>query len=757
MNDPWLTVPGEQQQGAATGTLAVCFAPTGAHGSTFASWRGLTPEDTTLAFVTPPGRGTRVDEEPVTDMAAYADAVAARTRELLGGRRLVLIGVSLGALLAYETCRRLLDAGVPVTRLCAVAGQCPGDFHGRGEDVTVEDARAFVAGTGLTDPELLADPEFEEVLLPPVIADLRLAAGYDGRLGAVPQVELRAVWATDDPHVPEVTVRRWAEWTRGDCTLESVEGGHYAHQENPAAVISACLGGLPGTRPSRRSVLGAGATAVASTVLGLGAVASASPAARAAAPTGTRGASFDGDPTDPVALAVAMIRQNTSNPGDGAVTLPFARMLQGIFRDAGVGTEIVPTPKDGNVHFFARVPGSGPVTKKPLVLLGHSDVVPAIGDRWQTDPFAAEIKDGKLYGRGSLDMKGVNAAFVAALLRHVREGASFDRDIVLWSDCDEEQGPYGVRWLLTEHPGKVAAGAVITEGGWVLNQRDGTTPMIASLTCNDKRSLLLRLETASYATHTSKPFSGQAVIRLGEVLDQLGGWRAHIRPNALSRQYFTELAEATTDRPFAEALREMLAARTDQRRDRAGESVVRLSETPELHNAMLRTTLAFTSAQSGYYPSIVPGTATAEFRAAFLPGADDPGRIVAELRSLIGNRATLSVVGNPGESEQQALDRLRGYLATPDSDYDTDVFRAWQSAVRRTHPGVRATACQFEAVTSAVPFREQNVPVYGMYPFTVNRDMLKRMHGTDEHIGVEALRQGTETVYQLLAGLRTRA
>ncbi|MFB6813514.1 M20/M25/M40 family metallo-hydrolase [Streptomyces sp. NPDC056347] len=756
MNSAWLSVPDGQKPD--TTTLAVCFAPTGAHGSTFAGWRDRLPEDTALALVLPPGRGTRVDEEPVTDMAVYADAVAAGIRELRGERRLVLIGVSLGALLAYETCRRLLDSQVPVARLCAVAGQCPGDFHGRGEEVTVEDARAFVAGTGLTDPELLADPEFEEVLLPPVLADLRLAAGYDGRRGAVPHVELRAVWATDDPHVPEVTVRRWAEWTRGECTLASVEGGHYAHQENPAAVVSACLGTLPATRPSRRFVLGAGATAVASTVLGLGAVASAAPAARADTATPSKeDTSFDGDPTDPVALAVAMIRQNTSNPGDGAVTLPLARMLQDLFRSAGVGTEIVPTPKDGNVHFFARVPGRGTATKQPLVLLGHSDVVPATGDRWETDPFAGQIRDGKLYGRGALDMKGVNAAFVAALLRHVREGAAFDRDIVFWSDCDEEQGPYGVRWLLTEHPGKVSAGAVITEGGWVLNQRDGTTPMIASLTCNDKRSLLLRLETASYATHTSKPFSGQAVIRLGEVLDQLGQWRAHIRPNALSREYFTELAGATADEAFAGALREMLDARTDQRRNRAGEEVVRLSETPELHNAMLRTTLAFTAARSGYYPSIVPGTATAEFRAAFLPGADDPGRVVAELRSLIGNRATLSVVGNPGESEQEALDRLRGYLATPDSDHDTDVFHAWRSAVRRTHPGVRATACQFEAVTSAVPFREQNVPVYGMYPFTVNRDMLKRMHGTDEHIGVEALRQGTETVYQLLAGLRTDA
>ncbi|MGW1690579.1 M20/M25/M40 family metallo-hydrolase [Streptomyces sp. NPDC002399] len=757
MNVPWLNMTGEEPPSGRDGTLVVCFAPTGAHGSTFASWRGRLPEDTALALITPPGRGTRVDEEPVTDMAAYADAVAAEVRASRGGRRLVLIGVSLGALLAYETCCRLLDAGVPVARLCAVAGRCPGDFHGDGGEVTVEDARAFVTGTGLTDPELLADPDFEEVLLPPVIADLRLAAGYDGGRTPVPHVELRAVWATDDPHVPEVTVGRWAEWTRAVCTTRSVEGGHYAHQENPAAVISACLDGLPTPRPSRRSVLGAGATAVAGTMLGLGAIASGSPRASASAPAAGSGVSFDGDPTDPVGLAVAMIRQNTSNPGDGARTLPFARMLQDIFRAAGVGTEIVPTPKEGNVHFFARVPAGVPTRKKPLVLLGHSDVVPAIGDKWTTDPFAGDIQDGKLYGRGSLDMKGVNAAFVAALLRHVREGAAFDRDIVLWSDCDEEQGPYGVRWFLTDHPGRIEASAVVTEGGWVLNQRDGRTPMIASLTCNDKRSLLLRLETSSYATHTSKPFTGQAVIRLGEVLEQLGDWRAHIRPNALSRQYFAALAEATTDRPLAEAVREMLDARTEQRRDRAGEAVVRLSDTPELHNAMLRTTLAFTSAQSGYYPSIVPGTATAEFRAAFLPGADDPGRVVAELRSLIGNRATLTVVGNPGESEQQALDRLRGYLAVPDSSYDTDVFRAWRTAVRRTHPGVRATACQFEAVTSAVPFREQNVPVYGMYPFTVSRDMLKRMHGTDEHIGVEALRQGTETVYQMLAGLRTGA
>ncbi|MFD6424796.1 M20/M25/M40 family metallo-hydrolase [Streptomyces sp. NPDC060198] len=764
MSTPWLRMRYEEKNDGPADTLVVCFAPTGAHGSTFASWHGRLPHGMALVLVTPPGRGTRVDEEPVVDMAVYADTVAAEVRALATGRRTVLIGVSLGGLLAFEVCRRLLETGVPVTRLCVVAGQSPGDFAGAGGEVTLDDARAFATETGLTDPELLADPEFEEVLLPPVQADLMLAAHYAGRASGAAHVPLRAVWAVEDPHVSEAAVQRWREWTTADCTVLSVEGGHYAHQENPAAVLAACLDGLgKAAGPSRRAVLGSGAAVVSGTVLTLGTTTVAAPKAAAAQRTadaggGTGGRAFDGDPTDPVELAVAMIRQNTSNPGDGAITLPHARMLEGIFQAAGVATEIVPTPKEGNVHFFARVPAAaGAAREKPLILLGHSDVVPAIGDAWTREPFTGETVGGMLYGRGALDMKGVNAAFVAALLRHVRQGTRFDRDIVFWSDCDEEQGPYGVRWLLTEHPGKVRAGVVLTEGGWVLDQRDGATPMIATLTCNDKRSLLLRLEAASYATHTSKPFGGQAVIRLGEVLEQLGGWRAAIRPNALSRTYFAELARATADPALAAALREMLDARSEARRNRAGDAVVRLSDTPELHNAMLRTTLAFTSAKAGYYPSIVPGTATAEFRAAFLPGGDDPGRIVAELRSLIGNRATLTVVGNPGESEAQAVDRLRGYLAVPDSSHDTDVFRAWQKAVRRTHPGVRATACQFEAVTSAVPFREQNVPVYGMYPFTVNRDMLKRMHGTDEYIGVEALRQGTETVYQLLAGLRAGA
>lgn len=748
-------------------TLVVCVPPTGAHGASFSSWPAQVPAGTALALVDPPGRGLRMDEAPVTDISEYANAV---TTELLQyGQHLVLVGVSLGGVIAYEICRALLAAGRDVVRLCPVASRPPSAYRGEGRPLASEDAREYVAQAGLTEPELLQDTAFEELLLPPVLTDLRLAEAYDGRAAAPLPVPIRAVQAMDDPRVAEATAKDWARHTRAGWSEQVLEGGHYIHRTRPQQVIRACLSeAADGKESSRRSLLGIGVGAATAT-LGSLAVGLAQPRSASAAEVGADGAgqspapvrpaatAFTGDAADPVALAIAMIRHDTSNPGDGAVTLPHARMLQGIFEGVGATTEIVATPKAANVHFFARVPAAGRTDKAPLLLLGHSDVVPAEGDPWTVEPFAGEVKDGRLYGRGALDMKGTNAAFAAALVRHLREGSRFDREVIFWSDCDEENGPYGVRWLLSEKPGKVAPGVVLTEGGWTLDQPDGTSPMLASLSCSDKRAMLIQIDTKGYATHTSKPDEGQAVVRLARALELLGAFRFPIRPNALSRAYFDALSRSTRDKEFAAAMRDMLDADSAAARNRAGERALRLSGHPELHNAMMRTTLAFVSADAGYYTSIVPGHASAQLRASLLPGGDDPADVLHLLRNLVADHVKLTVVGRAGETEQQTLERFAGYLATPPSTQDTDIFRMWQRAVATTHRGVVTTAAQFEAVTSAVPFREQGIPVYGIYPYAVDRESMRRMHGTDEYIGVEALRRGTETVYQLLAQLRVPA
>lgn len=148
---------------------------------------------------------------------------------------------------------------------------------------------------------------------------------------------------------------------------------------------------------------------------------------------------------DPLNLLQRMLSFDTQNSGTGANTRPHAEMLKAVWDSAGVEAEIIDTPQVDNVHLIARIRGTGQAA--PLLLLGHSDVVPVERENWSVDPFSGEVRDGEVYGRGALDMKGANSASISALLRHLSEGAQFDRDIIVLTDCDEEAGSYGSRWL----------------------------------------------------------------------------------------------------------------------------------------------------------------------------------------------------------------------------------------------------------------------------------------------------------------------
>jgi hypothetical protein len=167
---------------------------------------------------------------------------------------------------------------------------------------------------------------------------------------------------------------------------------------------------------------------------------------------------------DPLELLKKMISFDTQNFGEGGNTRPHSEWLKSVWDDAGVPAEIIDTPQPNNVHLIARIPGKAGSTQKPLLLLGHSDVVPVEKENWSVDPFGGTVTDGEIYGRGALDMKGANAASIAALLRHLSEGAQFDRDIIVLTDCDEEAGSYGSGWLAKQHWDKLDCGMVLTEG-----------------------------------------------------------------------------------------------------------------------------------------------------------------------------------------------------------------------------------------------------------------------------------------------------
>ena len=460
------------------------------------------------------------------------------------------------------------------------------------------------------------------------------------------------------------------------------------------------------------------------------------------------------DPSDfdVLSLARSMIRYDTSHDGEGADTAPLAGLLASVWEHAGIPTEMIATPKPGNVHFLARIRGAG--TAPPLLVLAHSDVVAVHRERWRTEPFGAAVRDGFLYGRGSLDMKGAGAAFMNALLRHVTEGTVFDRDIIYLADCDEEGGWYGTPWLADNHWEKVAAGAVVTEGGWTIAQPDGRNPMLSSMSCLDRAFGAVRLTTEHVATHSSRPQPGGAITRLAGVVERVGRWLPAVTLTDLNRRYFTALAGATSDERLAEAIASLLVADTPRSLTAAADAVVKHSSYPWLHNAMLRATVAFVAQDGGRRANVIPARASVLLQLRFVPGGQAPRELLDELRAVVGDEATMAPVGPPYETPEQTVSRWERDWSQAPASTETDVFAAWQDAARRTFPGVPAVPAMFEAGTSGKPWRDRGIPVYGVYPYLVDHETMVRMHGDDERVRVDELRRGAELLYRMFARFR---
>lgn len=508
----------------------------------------------------------------------------------------------------------------------------------------------------------------------------------------------------------------------------------------------------PRTLP-RRAFLGGVGVAVLGTATAGGAAAYA----RGTSPSASlSGAAIPAADMDPLDLLKRMLSFDTQNDGKGGNTRPHAEMLKSVWERAGVPVEIIDTPQPDNVHLIARIPGTG--TQEPLLILGHSDVVPVEEENWDVDPFAGEVVDGEIYGRGALDMKGANSAMISALLRHLDEGAEFDRDIIVLTDCDEEAGDYGSGWLAENHWDKIDAGSVLTEGGWFLAQSDKTTPMLITATRQDNVYFNLDLVAKGTATHSSKPMpDDSAIVKVSRAISELGEWEASVHLTTVTREYFEALAKATSDHRFAKAIRLMLKAKSDRSRERAAKLVERLSDYPYLHRALLRTTHAFVIQEAGYKENVIPSEGTTRVNCRGIPGGEKPREFVAKVRELLEDRdVEVKVIGTPGESEADTLARLDETWATEPADLDTDLWRALSDASETTYEDTPFAPALFEAGTSLGPWREKGVPGYGVYPYVISNEHLIGMHGNNERIFVEALKQGSDYMYEVFGAFRTK-
>lgn len=477
------------------------------------------------------------------------------------------------------------------------------------------------------------------------------------------------------------------------------------------------------------------------------------------------------DPT--AALLQEVIRANSSNPPGR--TQGVADVLAPKFRALGFEVTIVPTPDPGKVHFVARLRGDG--SKKPILLAAHADVVGVEREKWTVDPFASVIKDGSVYGRGAIDFKGGLAVFARAAMMLAENKVPLARDVIFLAEADEEGQPLNTGWLANQgYWNLMDCEFALNEGGWIMKRADGSIRYV-SISTLDKSGVGITLTAHGTSTHSSMPLPDNAIFRLGRALAKVGEYDPPVELTPSTRQFYETLGRTTGDPVLRQAFFDLVS--NDPAKVRAADR--KISENPLLH-AIMRNTIAAVLVNGGFRSNVIPGSAEATLNIRTIPGTDI-NALVRELERVIADplvdvRLTSGRGGAPaatGGATAAAGERGAGQGAgggrggrgasagTPmgghpapsagpivESPQNTELYQALVREAKATYPGAEVTPYLFQAGTDAGAWRSRGIPVYGIYPYAISDDELSRMHGNDEHVSIESLRQGTEMIYRTI-------
>ena len=439
-----------------------------------------------------------------------------------------------------------------------------------------------------------------------------------------------------------------------------------------------------------------------------------------------------------------LVRLNTVNPPGS--TAAVAEYLRARLAPLGFEVDVIQTPAPGKSHLIARLRSANP-KGKPVLLSAHADTVGVESQLWSVDPFAGAIRGDYLYGRGSFDDKGGIAVFAAAAMRLARARAALTRDIVLVFEADEEGGDYGIEWLADNRWDQLDAAYSLNEGG-IMSTGPGGRVRLAAVTVRDKISLSVVLRTRGVSTHSSRPQHPTALDRLARALDRVGRYRSAPRLSPLTRTYFRAVAR-TTSGPEAADLRALARARESREIELTGRRVVRRSAYGPLVDALLRTPFTTTIVEGGFRSNVIPGAAEATVNMRLLPGVTGE-EAVRELRQVIDDPQVKVIVATDTDSAADVFRTVREHQRIADSNTDTDLYRALAREIRTTYHGAVVTPALYEAATDAGPWRERNIPVYGIRPYPASASDLERMHGIDERVSIRGLNEGTDMVERIL-------
>jgi acetylornithine deacetylase/succinyl-diaminopimelate desuccinylase-like protein len=425
-------------------------------------------------------------------------------------------------------------------------------------------------------------------------------------------------------------------------------------------------------------------------------------------------------------LLSAYIRIDTQNPPGN--TSEAAAFLAAELSRAGIRSETIAS-KPGKPVLIGSLPGrrgSG----KPIILLNHMDVVPADPARWSFPPLSGEIRDGIVYGRGALDMKGLGVAMLMAMQLLAERGEQPQADLVFLAVPDEEVGGTdGAAWLAQHRPDLLDAEAVWDEGG--IGSTDLMPAPVLMISVAEKGVLWLELSVEGRAGHGSKPFPGAAPRRLVEALTRVLDNPPAPRLTPITREVFRRVG-ANVSGMEGFALR------------RLSNPVVWLFADGLLQQepwsaAMTRDTISLTMLDAGYKPNVIPERAEAVLDCRLLPDTD-PDAFLANLRATI-------------DDPDVQIEILQAPHPTAPSPVEAPLFQAIKRATQEVFPGVAVTESMTLGGTDSRFFRQRGVPAYGFFPVLLPKEYTSSVHGVDERIPVAALGDAVRILYDALRSL----
>jgi len=430
-----------------------------------------------------------------------------------------------------------------------------------------------------------------------------------------------------------------------------------------------------------------------------------------------------------VCLLRQYIQIDTTNPPGNE--LRAAQFLKGVLARDGIESQLIESAP-GRANLIARLPGKsrGPA----LMLVHHMDVVPASADEWSVPPLSATVKEGRVWGRGSLDNKGGGTAELLAVLLAKRLGLALERDVVLLAVADEESGGgVGARWLVDKHPELFAdVGLILNEGGGILELPGGN--LLYTVEIAQKAPLWLRVTARGASGHGSAPSPSAASAVLVRALARL---LEHRFPIVVLPEVQAVFSSRLLSMP--EAQRASYGQLDKALKD---EGFRRKFEQDPHDAALVQNTLAITMLSGSNKENVLSDRSSAVLDLRLLPG-QDPEVVTRELRAVMAEPAL----------EVETLLSWKAYR----SSKDTPLFAAIERLAHARHPNAPVAANVIGGFTDCNAFRAHDKTCYGFLPMRITLDDIGRIHGKDERIGILALTDAVLALHALVNDLQGAA